>query len=80
LESKVPDIQAKAKELIAKHSARTKHVKGMLKAQIQRAYLEGIEDCLHMMQEVALEDRMNEQLRDISAPLAVSPTHAAVVE
>lgn len=71
------DLQSRAQALIERYNARTKHIKGTLKSLSQRAYFEGMNDCLRMVQEAALEETQEQQIREISAPLGVQPSHSA---
>lgn len=56
------NLQEKAQALIEKHAKRTEHMQAMPRELSRNQYLQGVRDCLEMVQGAALEDEIAQKL------------------
>lgn len=69
------DIDALAQGLIDKHNRKTESLASLVRSTARSHYYAGVGDVMRLLKESALEEDIREKL---TAPLAVSPSHAAV--
>ncbi len=85
------ELDKLAQSLIDKHSRRTEHLSNVLRGTARAHYQAGVSETLRLLQEAAIQDYQRAELGDgagaaimaqqapqLSGPLAVQPTHAAV--
>ena len=72
------DMQEAAQALIDKEARMNARLSPLLKKHVQIAYERGVADTLRLMQELAVADEVKQH--EISAPLAVQPSHSANAE